>query len=385
MKTIFTHWQFINKRAVTLFTGLLLLLISADVRSQAIPADPTSNSPQCVSPGVTMNFTGSAPAGEACSWQTNATDTVTANSGSSYIVTVAGTYYVRAQDNTTLTWSAGAGSVTITITPDVTTPVFVSGATSTRCQGAGTVTYTANATNTTGITYSLDAASITFGNTINAATGAVTFLATWNGTSTITASAAGCGGPLTADHEVTITPNVGKPVFDLGATSTRCQGAGTVNYNATSSNSTSLSYSLDAASLAAGNTINAATGDVTYVAGLSGTPLITVTAAGCNGPKTASHTVTVTPTVATPVFTMGANSIRCKSSSAVTYTANAANSTGITYSLDPASIAAGLSINAATGSVNYIGGFFGHTIITAPAPDGYGATHTTPTYKDKTK
>ena len=42
------------------------------------------------------------------------------------------------------------------------------GSTSTRCQGAGVVTYSATSTNTTGITYSLNAASLTGGNTIDA-------------------------------------------------------------------------------------------------------------------------------------------------------------------------------------------------------------------------
>ena len=67
--------------------------------------------------------------------------------------------------------------------------MFTVGATSHVCQGAGTVTYTATANNTTGITYSLDAASITGGNTINTATGHVTYAAGWSGTSIITASA----------------------------------------------------------------------------------------------------------------------------------------------------------------------------------------------------
>ena len=374
MNTIFTNRQFFNKPAITLLPGLLLLLISTTAMSQATPADPTSNSPQCSNPGITMNFTGTAPAGETWYWQTSASGTNTTNSASSYTVNVAGTYYVRAQDNTTFNWSAGAGSVTITITPDVTIPVFVLGTTSTRCQGAGTETYTANASNTTGITYSLDAASISFGNTINASTGEVTYVFNWNGNSTITASAEGCAGPLTSDHEVTITATVGIPVFDLGSTSTRCQGAGTVNYKASATNTTDLIYSLDAGSLAAGNTINATTGDVTYVAGWSGTSLITVTANGCNGPNTASHTVTINPSVAIPVFTLGATSERCKASGNVTYTASAANSTAIVYTLDATSIGAGLTINSSTGAVNYNGSWTGTSIITVTASGCNGPT-----------
>ena len=268
---------------------------------------------------------------------------------------------------------------TVTITPTVGTPVFTLGATSTRCQGAGTVTYTATATNNTGITYSLDAASITGGNTINSSTGDVTYVAGWSGTSTITASATGCSGPKTSTHTVTITPTVGTPVFTLGATSTRCQGAGTVTYTATATNNTGITYSLDAASITGGNTINAATGAVTYAAGWIGTTTITASAAGCNGPAISTHTVTITPTVVTPVFTLGATSTRCQGAGTVTYTATATNSTGITYSLNGASIAGGNTINSSTGDVTYAAGWSGTSTITASAAGCSGpktSTHT---------
>jgi len=98
-----------------------------------------------------------------------------------------------------------SSTVQITVTPTVTINAF-SPATSTRCQGVGTVTYTTAANNSTGITYSLDALSISEGNTINATTGEVTYVAGWSGTTTITASAAGCNGPATADHVVTTRP-----------------------------------------------------------------------------------------------------------------------------------------------------------------------------------
>ena len=176
--------------------------------------------------------------------------------------------------------------------PLIGTPVFTLTATSTRCQGAGSVTYTATSTNSTGMTYSLDAASLAGGNTINSSTGQVTYVAGWSGTSTITASASGCGGPVTSDHTATITPTVGTPVFTSGATSTRCQGAATISYAANATNTTGITYSLDATSLAAGNTINSSNGDVTYTAGWSGDAVITASAAGCNGPAISTHTAT---------------------------------------------------------------------------------------------
>jgi len=344
------------------------------------PANPTSNSPQCSVPGVTMNFTGAPPVGETWYWQTTANGTSTANSTSSYTVPTSGTYYLRSKfDAGSQAWSLSSGSVTVLVTPDVATPAFTIGATSTRCQGSGTVTYNATAINNTGITYSLDAASIAGGNTINTANGAVTYDLAWSGTSIITADAAGCGGPKTATHTVTIIASVTTPVFTLGATSIRCQGAGTVTYTATASNTTGITYSLDATSIGAGNTINSLTGTITYVTTWSGTSTITASAAGCNGPKTANHTITITPTVGTPVFALGAASSRCYAAEVVTYTATASNNTGITYTLDAASITGGNSINSATGDVTYIAGWTGTSVITATATGCNGpraATHT---------
>jgi hypothetical protein len=264
----------------------------------------------------------------------------------------------------------------------VGTPVFVAGATSTRCQGISAVTYTASATNASGITYSLDATSLGSGNAINAATGMVTYVAGWSGTSTITASATGCNGPSTSTHTVTITPTVGTPAFTLGTTSTRCQGAGAVTYTATATNSTGITYSLDAASLTATNSINSSTGVVTYVAGWSGTSVITASAAGCNGPVVTTHTVTVTPTVGTPTFTFGATSTRCQGVGTVTYTASSTNTTGITYTLDATSLGAGNTINASTGAVTYTAAWSGTSTITASAAGCNGpavSTHTVTT------
>ena len=174
-------------------------------------------------------------------------------------------------------------------------PVFTLGETSTRCMSAGTETYTATATNTTGITYSLDAASASGGNSIAAETGEVTYVEGWSGTSIITASAAGFSGPATATHTVVISPTVGTPVFTKGTTSTRLQEAGLETYTATATSNTGITYSLDDASTTGGNSILAETGAVTYVEGWSGTSIITASAEGCGGPVTAAHTVTITP------------------------------------------------------------------------------------------
>jgi hypothetical protein len=81
----------------------------------ANPGNPTSNSPQCNPPGVTITRNGSPAAGITWYWQTTALGTTTTNSGATYNVTTSGTYYIRAQNNTTGCWSTGSGSVTVSV------------------------------------------------------------------------------------------------------------------------------------------------------------------------------------------------------------------------------------------------------------------------------
>src|SRR6476660_7174869 len=79
------------------------VLSSSSVLAQpSDPGNPTSNSPQCSNPGVTLTANGTPPVGETWYWQTSATGTSTANSGSTYVVTTSGTYYIRSLDSTTL-------------------------------------------------------------------------------------------------------------------------------------------------------------------------------------------------------------------------------------------------------------------------------------------
>jgi hypothetical protein len=113
------------------------------------------------------------------------------------------------------------------------------------------------------------------------------------------------GGAITLNNNVvTIPQSVGTPAFALGATSNRCQEAGTVTYTATAINNNGITYNLDATTAAfAGNSIVATTGIVTYAVGWSGTTIITASAAGCDGPKTAIHTVTVYPSSLTSAIT----------------------------------------------------------------------------------
>ena len=142
---------------------------------------------------------------------------------------------------------------------------------------------------------------------------------------TVTSSSPNCSGTFT--QIVTMSVNqatVGTPIFTLGATSTRCQGAGSVAYTATASDNTGIIYTLDATSLTGGNSIVAGTGVVTYTAGWSGTSIITASAAGCNGPKTAMHIVTISSNLAVSM-SIGASANPVCSGTSVTFTAYPVN------------------------------------------------------------
>ena len=242
--------------------------------------------------------------------------------------------------------------------------------TSTRCQGAGTVIYADSALvlNDAAVVYKM--VSIPAGATLlDAGTGEVSYPAGWSGTVTITLTATGCdGSTATATHIATTTGDVEVPVFPQGETSTRCIGEEplTVSYAAIPQpqNSAVFTYAL---APAGSGTIDTTTGEVTWDDTFSGTATITATAEGCGDDQSATHTVTINPAVGIPEFTAGPTSSRCQAAGTVLYAATATNTTGITYSIDPASIAGGVMINENTGLVTYPASWIGITTITASA------------------
>ena len=183
-------------------------------------------------------------------------------------------------------------AINAVICNSVQNPIFSNGSTSNRCIQNETLTYTASALYSSSIVYSLDTNSLNGGNIINSSTGQVLFSPTWSGVSTITATANGCNGPRTAQHTVTTFGSVQTPIFDLGPESLRCNSNITILYSATAENSLNIVYSLDSASLAAGNSINPSTGAVTWAGTWLGTTTVTATANGCNGPQIATHEIT---------------------------------------------------------------------------------------------
>jgi gliding motility-associated-like protein len=191
-------------------------------------------------PNAVYTFGGSAtnatvsnlPTGLSAAVDTNAkTVTISGNP------TAAGNYTI-----TTVGHTAPCAEATIqgkiTLTPNVTIASF-SPAMSSRCQGVETITRTTTATNSTGgITYSIDSASSTGGNTINSTTGAVTYVAGWSGVTTITASAAGCNGPVTTTH--TVTTNA-LPTATISGNLTACLTT-TLTANSNASSATYVWY-----------------------------------------------------------------------------------------------------------------------------------------------
>ncbi|NJM79585.1 MAG: immunoglobulin domain-containing protein [Flavobacterium sp.] len=86
----------------------------------ANPGNPTSNSPQCNPPGVTLTRTGTPPAGVNWFWQTVSNGTDTTNSGTTFTATTSGTYYIRARNTTTGCWSSGEGSLAVIVSAPLT-------------------------------------------------------------------------------------------------------------------------------------------------------------------------------------------------------------------------------------------------------------------------
>ena len=228
---------------------------------------------------------------------------------------------------------ATSGKATLTVTPHVEKPIFDIGATSTRCQAAESVTYTATATGSTNINYTLDATSLAAGNIIEATTGKVTYVASWNGSSTITATVTGCNGTFSADHTVTVNP---LPTITVDANATAvCYSSNaqttTLAYTATSNSPTTYSISWNSSPLnsfavvtdasLSGNSITIDVPAGTAPGSYSGT-ISAKNANGCQSSPGKTFTVTVNPL---PTITVDATA------TAVCYSSNA-QTTSLGYS-----------------------------------------------------
>ncbi len=179
----------------------ITLISTAGTDSQSICVGGTTTDIQYQITGTpTVTVTGLGLSGLTYGTAVSGGNTIlTINSGT---VSLAGNYNysvnsVYASPSTTVINAAGS----ITVNPAATTPVFAAGSTSSRCQGSSVQSYTATASNTTGITYALSPSNA---GVIDASTGSVTWSAVYNGTATITATAASSCGNKSSTHTVTI-------------------------------------------------------------------------------------------------------------------------------------------------------------------------------------
>ena len=250
----------------------------------------------------------------------------------------------------------------VTVNPSTGPTIFTTGAVI-LCQDAPDETYTATASNSTSILYSVFPVSSGF---INPITGVMNWDASFSGSATITATATGLCTTTNATRVVTVNPSTGPTIFTAGPV-TLCQDAADATYTATANNSTSIAYSV---SPGAAGVIDAVSGVMDWNAAFFGTATITATSTGLCTTTTADRLVTVNPTTGATVFTAGAT-IVCQDAADETYTATAANSTSITYSVLPG--AAG-SINSTTGVMNWSPVFSGIATITATSTGLCGTT-----------
>jgi len=281
----------------------------------------------------------------------------------SYTPASAGVYYAEARNSITNCKSSTRTEITISSNPVTGATSFTAGSI-TECQDAADETYTATAANSTSITYSVLPAGA---GTINSSTGIINWSALFSGTATITATATGICGTTHADRVVTVNPTTGSTTFTAGAI-TECQDAADETYTATAANNISITYSV---SPAGAGTINSSTGVMNWSALYSGTATVTATATGLCGITHADRIVTVNATIGTTSFTAGSIT-ECQDSPDETYTATAANSTSISYTVSP--VGAG-TINSTTGVMNWSVSYTGTATITATATGLCGTSH----------
>ena len=261
-------------------TPLNIVVTVKPAPNLVITNPPTLCSPATVDLTASTVTAGSA-SGLSLSYWNNADAT---NSLASSSTVSTGTYFIKGTDPGTGCSTIKPVDATVGLTPNVviTNPAIL-------CSPSkGNLTLpTVTAGSTAGITFTYwtnEAASIAYGTPTTADNGTYYIKGT---------TALGCFNIKPVTVSIYSTP--GTPVFTLGSNSTGCKGSAPITYTATATTAISLTYSLDAASVAAGNSINVNTGQVTFAANWIGTSVITATATSCGVSKTATHMVKINP------------------------------------------------------------------------------------------
>ncbi len=262
--------QVTNSRTVTVTAGT--------------PPTITAGGPTTFCAGGSVVLTSSSATGNT--WSTGATTP-------SITVTTAGSYTVTVLSGSC---SATSAATLVTVNPTPATPTITASGSTTFCTG-GSVTLTSSSA--TGNTWS---------------TGATTqsITVSTSGTYTLTVSVSGCAS-ASASSTVTVNPPPAAPTITASGPTTFCSGGSVV---LTSSAATGNAWST-----------GATTQSITAFSGGSYTVTF-MDANGCSA-TSASTTVTVNPTPATPTITAGGPTSFCAGGS-VTLTSSA--STGNTWS-----------------------------------------------------
>ena len=323
-------------------------------------------------PGITSSASASGKVGSSFSYQITAT-----NSPASYGATglptglsvntatglISGTPAAAGTSTVTLsaTNSGGTGNATLTLTITAATPVISSATTASGTVGTA-FSYQITASNSPA---SYGATGLAAGLSVNTATGLISGTPTAAGTSTVTLSATNSGG--TGNATLTLTITAATPVISSATTASGTVGAA-FSYQIAASNSPA---SYGATGLAAGLSVNTATGLISGTPTAAGTSSITLSAINSGGAGHAVLTLTITGTILQPGIYSSA-SASGKVGSPFSY------QIGATYS--PTSytapgLPAGLSLNTTTGLISGTPTAAGTTSVIMSAINSVGAGH----------
>jgi hypothetical protein len=279
----------------------------------------------------------------------------------------------------TISYQGGDGNDVVISTQSANTPPVLSPIGNQSIDEVTPLTFTATANDSDvpaqTLTYSLDAASLAKGMTINAATGQYSWTPTeaQSGAHSVTVTVTDNGpGALSDSETITVTVNEVNQAPILAAIGERSVDEGSpLNFLVSASDADlpaqTLTYSLDAASLAKGMTIEAATGAFAWTPGevQDGTHTVTITVTD-NGTGALSDSetfgITVNEVNQTPVLDPLAGQ-NTDTASTLSFAVTASDADlpfqTLAYSLDAGSLAKGMTIDAQTGQFSWSPNF-GH-------------------------
>ncbi len=306
---------------------------------------PSGSTSFCQGGNVTLN----ASAGNSYLWSPGGETT------QSILVNASGNYSVIISNGTNCSATSSATNVTVSPAPSAT---ITSGGSTSFCQG-DSVTLTASAGNT----YSWSPNGET-SQSVKAKTAGNYSVVVGNGTN--------CSATSTV---TVIAVNTIPSAATSGGDVSICAGGNSGTVSASSAGNVIDWYVSGSA------TTPLISGSNTYTSSSAGTYYAEArnNSTGCVSSSRTPVTLTISssPAVGTPSFTLGASSIRCQGGGVISYAASATNSTGIHYSLDSTSILAGSTVNANTGAVTWSSSYTGSATITVTADGCAGPTLST--------